>query len=334
MNSRVSIIIPCFNRSEIIGETLDSVIAQSHQDWECLVVDDGSDQQTMSILKEYAQKEARVRLFQRPESRPKGANACRNIGLDEAEGDFVMFLDSDDLLAPDCLENRLKSSREFPDADMWIFSMQYFKEIPEDTDRIVNNPTLEEGDSFLKKFLRYEIPWPITGMFFPRKGMELRFDENLGRFQDVDFGLRFILNSSKPIKVFENSKPDCFYRMPQETEQRHLDYDFINRINRSQWKLIQKLIPDLEKTFSDKRELKEHLDLLKNFYFRNFRIYILPYIQHIDTSYKSLRKFLRKKGIISYKTSLRYGVIEYMHLRNWHKKKGTGAYTLTRKWIN
>ncbi|NND61886.1 MAG: hypothetical protein HKN48_01700, partial [Flavobacteriaceae bacterium] len=221
----------------------------------------------------------------------------------------------------------------FSEADMCVFKMNFFKERPGDTDLLVNKTELREVETYLKKYLKYDIPWPITAMFIKRASLKIEFDEELTRFQDVDFGIRYLLDSTRKVKISDNNKADCFYRMPVPSEKRHLDYNFINNINSSQLRLMKTIISEVEEKISDRKSQKEHLKLLDYFFRRNFRIYILPYIDHIDTSYRKLRKLLWKKGIISFKTFITYGIIERMHLWKWHEKKGTGAYTLTKKWI-
>ena len=97
-NSLVSIIIPTYNRAHLISETLHSIIAQTYTYWECIVVDDGSTDNTEEILKNYIKKDKRFQYHQRPKDKPKGANACRNYGISISNGDFLLVMDSDDLL--------------------------------------------------------------------------------------------------------------------------------------------------------------------------------------------------------------------------------------------
>jgi glycosyltransferase involved in cell wall biosynthesis len=104
----VSIIIPTYNRGNVLGETLDSVLDQTYQNWECLVIDDGSTDNTQSLLNAYIQKDSRIKYLQRPQERPKGANACRNFGFENSQGKYIQWLDSDDLLAPSKIEVQVK----------------------------------------------------------------------------------------------------------------------------------------------------------------------------------------------------------------------------------
>ncbi|MGY5847677.1 glycosyltransferase family 2 protein [Salegentibacter sp. HM20] len=108
MKPLVSIIIPTYNRSHLIGETLDSVIAQTFSNWECIIIDDRSDDYTEELINLYKEKDPRIKFFQRPPEISKGAAKCRNIGIQNSSGDFIQFLDSDDLLASNKLEEQLK----------------------------------------------------------------------------------------------------------------------------------------------------------------------------------------------------------------------------------
>ncbi|WP_372938266.1 glycosyltransferase family 2 protein, partial [Seonamhaeicola sp.] len=85
----VSIIIPTYNRAHLIGETLDSVLAQTYTHWECIVVDDGSSDHTSQVVATYCKNDARFQYHQRPLDRPKGANACRNYGFELSKGEYI-----------------------------------------------------------------------------------------------------------------------------------------------------------------------------------------------------------------------------------------------------
>ncbi|MFD1079570.1 glycosyltransferase family 2 protein, partial [Longispora fulva] len=89
-----------------LGETLNSVITQSFSDWECIVVDDGSNDHTAELMEFYTNIDDRILYYQRPEDRPKGANACRNFGLENSKGKYIQWLDSDDIISPDKLEKQ------------------------------------------------------------------------------------------------------------------------------------------------------------------------------------------------------------------------------------
>lgn len=108
--STVSVIIPTHNRAQFIQRAIASVLEQSHSVLEVIVVDDGSKDDTESIVTDCARKDARVRLLRH--DRQKGAQAARNTGIRAAQGEWIAFLDSDDQWLPDSLTLRLRAAKE------------------------------------------------------------------------------------------------------------------------------------------------------------------------------------------------------------------------------
>lgn len=98
----ISIIIPVYNSEEYIERCLNSVIAQSYKDWECIIVDDGSTDRSFSILESWAKRESRFNVLRQANA---GAGIARNAGIEQAKGEYLVFVDSDDIIAPDYLEH-------------------------------------------------------------------------------------------------------------------------------------------------------------------------------------------------------------------------------------
>lgn len=98
----VSIIIPAYNRAVVIKRTLNSILNQTYSNWQCIVVDDQSIDNTSDIVKEFVSKDSRFSLI--TNSRKKGAQGARNEGILQAKGDWVLLFDSDDYLFPSYLE--------------------------------------------------------------------------------------------------------------------------------------------------------------------------------------------------------------------------------------
>lgn len=109
-----SIIIPVYNVRTFLQECLDSCLAQTEQSWEAVCVDDGSSDGSYEILKSYAAKDARFRVFHQANA---GASAARNFALSQAEGDYVTMVDADDALPPNALARYAEMMRENPDSD-------------------------------------------------------------------------------------------------------------------------------------------------------------------------------------------------------------------------
>jgi glycosyltransferase involved in cell wall biosynthesis len=103
MRGLVSVIVPCFNRADIVGETIDSLLRQTYTELEVIVVDDGSTDDTRRVIASYADE--RLRYFYKPNG---GLSAARNYGLALARGEFIAFLDSDDLWRDWKLESQMR----------------------------------------------------------------------------------------------------------------------------------------------------------------------------------------------------------------------------------
>lgn len=97
----VSIIIPAYNAEKYLRECLDSAVGQTHRDIEIIVVDDGSTDSTAEIVGEYVAVDSRVKLIRQANA---GLSASRNVAIDHAQGEWIMFLDSDDVLYPNSVE--------------------------------------------------------------------------------------------------------------------------------------------------------------------------------------------------------------------------------------
>jgi glycosyltransferase involved in cell wall biosynthesis len=107
---RVAVVIPCYNHGRYLDEAVDSVLAQTFQEFEIVVVDDGSDEpETVRLLQSYARPQTRV-----VHSQNHGLPAARNLGIRETTGEYICALDADDLLEPTCLEKSVRVLDEDP----------------------------------------------------------------------------------------------------------------------------------------------------------------------------------------------------------------------------
>ncbi len=106
----ISIITPAYNAEKSIAKTIESVLAQTHTDWEMIIVDDCSKDNTYDVAKQYADKDDRIKVVKQEKN--GGVASARNTALKLAKGDYIAFLDSDDLFLPDKLEKQLKFMEE------------------------------------------------------------------------------------------------------------------------------------------------------------------------------------------------------------------------------
>lgn len=100
----VSIITPCYNGVKYIGETIESVMNQTYPKWEMIIIDDGSSDNSVSVVQKYMEKESRIRLLQQANA---GSAAARNHGIREAQGQYIALLDADDIWLPDFLRKQI-----------------------------------------------------------------------------------------------------------------------------------------------------------------------------------------------------------------------------------
>lgn len=113
----VTVITPLYNAEKYIAETIESVINQSYQNWEMIIVDDCSTDNSREIVKEYEKKDRRIRLIE-SESNFGGPARPRNIGLDNAKGEYIAFLDADDVWLSEKLEIQVSFLKKNPDVDI------------------------------------------------------------------------------------------------------------------------------------------------------------------------------------------------------------------------
>ncbi len=212
----VSIIIPLFNREVLVNETLTSLQAQTYPYWEALVIDDGSTDQSYEVVEAIAQQEERIKLLRRHRE-PKGAPTCRNIGIDKASGKYIIFLDSDDLMAPFCLKQRVAAMEKQSHLDFVVFNMLLFKEEINDTNLLWNTDS-EESD--LVRFLRADGVWSSTGPIHRKSAITQSaywqkshcfWEEDLPFWQDLELHIRVISQGWRYVKHLDAS-PDCYIR--------------------------------------------------------------------------------------------------------------------------
>jgi len=115
MTPLVSIIVPAYNQEQWIAQTLDSVLAQTYQQWECIVMDDGSGDRTVEIARDYARRDGRFRVYSQENGGPSRA---RNQAILFSEGTYILPLDADDTVSPLYLEVAMKRFSDHPETKL------------------------------------------------------------------------------------------------------------------------------------------------------------------------------------------------------------------------
>lgn len=203
----ISIIIPTFNNQKQIKQTIESLLLQTQQLYECIIVDDHSTDNTINVIKRTI-KENNNFIIQKRNSIIKGANVCRNQGLFATKYKYVFFLDADDILEPFCVEERIKYINKYPELDVLIFNSIIWNKGT--NKRIVFN---FKPHNPLKSFLLGINCWHTTSPVW-KKDFLIKisaFDESLPRFQDIDLNIRALSVKDIKYKQFIFKKPDHIY---------------------------------------------------------------------------------------------------------------------------
>jgi GT2 family glycosyltransferase len=209
MHDDVSIIIPSFNRAHLVTQTLRSLAAQTYSHWECVVLDDGSNDDSMELVANFAKCESRIKQFKR-DNPPKGACSCRNQAVDRCSGDYLIFLDTDDLLAPFCIEQRLRCMQENPELDFAIFPSLFFENKPGDLNLLWN---IDKDTDELTRQFHQDAICQGTGVIWRKSSFNRigQWDVSLSIWQDIDLFLRAYIQGYKYQKFFA-LEPDFYYR--------------------------------------------------------------------------------------------------------------------------
>lgn len=216
---KISIIVPVYKVEQYLPKCIDSILSQTYQDWELLLINDGSPDNSGNICDEYAQKDERIRVFHKENG---GASSARNIGLDNASGDFICFIDSDDIVEPSFLEN-------FGDLDADIIVQGiYIKKYNDQEESYVGLKETFLKDTQVVEFMDILHNSQNTGYLFTRafrrqiiKKMDLKLNEHFTLREDEEFIWRYMCECTSFKSV---NKGAYHYDMPNFDEKYIIDW--------------------------------------------------------------------------------------------------------------
>ena len=253
-NVIVSIIAPAFNGENCIKEFINSVIGQTLQQWELLIVDDGSTDNTVSIVEEYCKKDARIKLIQRVRM-PKGSLTCRNIGLDECHGKYIIHFDSDDIVEPFALAQRVEFMEKNEDIDFATFRGESVYILDDGSIKRTGRMWgIKPDQDVVSAFLSVNYPFSVWNNIYRAKSFEnYRWDERVKIYTDFSFIVPTLLDDYK--HEFASMYPiDYLYRIGQK---KAMTSNFIadDKFNSTKY-LFEKTMGQI-KTMPEAKEYKE-----------------------------------------------------------------------------
>ncbi|WP_439475776.1 glycosyltransferase family 2 protein [Algoriphagus formosus] len=224
----VSILIPNFNKAAYLAETLDSVLAQTYNHWECIVVDDHSSDASWEILETYEKRDLRIKIYKRPEERIKGGSVARNYAFEMSKGDYIQWLDSDDVIHPkkiqDQLNDLLGNDEVFVSISNWDWlehlsghhsgKLEDFNLERKISSRWKNYPS--NGLSLILWLFKNNLFIPPHAYFMDRR-IVLRsglWQDDINKNQDGEFMLRVLLKGGQ---IVFNDSIYAYYRRPDST---------------------------------------------------------------------------------------------------------------------
>ena len=210
MPLKVSIITPLHNKGSYVAETILSVLEQTMTDWEMIIVENGSTDNGPEVVLHFP--DPRIRLVVSPKL---GPGAARNFGLNHAAGEWILFLDADDLIAPHYLQEQLDTLTDNPDADVVVGC---WREFGANSSNAANGslrmPTAFHGScgEVLESAIAFA-PWAIHAALIKRRidDRALRWPENLDKFPSEDTAYWFSLIQNK--KIAWSSSEGALYRI-------------------------------------------------------------------------------------------------------------------------
>ena len=207
-NPLVSVVIPLFNKEQWITQTLYTVHTQTYSNWECLIIDDGSTDSSLEVVKNFIQNHpGNWRIYSQENL---GQTRARNFGIDKASGDFIAFLDADDLWMPEKLELQVKAHLASPDVGLSLTSYVIFKQGQRDNFRVV---TCSDSKKMIADWFSLKgFGGLIESTGFVKKATLIDFGKYSESFS-MTAGLDLCLNIDSELQVLFLRRPLVFYRI-------------------------------------------------------------------------------------------------------------------------
>jgi glycosyltransferase involved in cell wall biosynthesis len=246
---KFSVIIPCYNHAHFLNDSLSSLLSQSYSDWEAIIVNDGSTDNTIVVASNWCNLDSRIKLVSISN---KGLSTARNKGFEFSSGDFIALLDSDDKYASNHLELISKLFKE--DADLVFTGYTYFSD-----NAVVNHNVNLSAEFNFSQILNHNIVPPVAVAF--KRTLLLQsgyFDSSLKSAEDWDLWIRFFKIGAK-LSILEKSS--CYYRISENSMSRQFlsMYDALKTVSLRAYNYDSRIFSEYTFNFDYKNLLEESI---------------------------------------------------------------------------
>lgn len=202
MNPKVSIIMATYNRAHFIVETLGAIQNQTFLDWECLIIDDGGNDNTKEVIAEILEQDIRFQFHKRSENYLKGLSGCRNQGLDLAKGEHIIFFDDDDIPHPQNLELCVKELQDTTISFCRYVRNVFFDDFQYQFDFSKEYTSFYIDKKDILKMVNNELQFNSTSIMWKSACFEKnRFVETLQYAEDWELYSRIVSSGFKGISI-------------------------------------------------------------------------------------------------------------------------------------
>lgn len=295
----ISIIVPVYNVEKYIRRCVDSIIVQTYKDWELLLIDDGSPDNSGKICDEYASKDSRIKVFHKENG---GVSSARNLGLEKANGEWIVFVDSDDILREDALDI-MKNRANGTDMSFFNYNIKFESGKENHQDKLERKIS---STQLINELLCYKISGaPFSKIYRTCIAKSIKFKEDVAIGEDLFYNIEFLLKSRKDVNVYNDIVYD--YCINTESVMQKKD-------NRAKYYKMNQIVDSI---FESKEAFAQNINYFKivNILQPNFAAGLLPSQKEREEILSLYKQGIPDDGCVRY----------YKYIHNLEKYSGAFA---------
>lgn len=305
----ISVIMPIYNAATYLNTSVESVLCQTFDNFELLLINDGSTDDSKSICERYAESDNRIKLINQINT---GVSSARNIGVKLATGKYIIHADADDILISDALYHLIKKIKK-NNADIVVADFIVKKGSKEN---LIETPLFYDSEELLKKIITGQIHSGLWNKLINKECYtSISFDKNINYMEDKLILTKILLTNPKVINL---NRPVYIYNQH--------NLSITNKINADSLISMENVIKKIECLLCEKSEYKQSIKCLK----LNFKIALL---NNSENSFEIIGKFDEVNPFLFQTNSIpfHYKIMLWLEFQNI--TLGTKIFKMLKKWI-